>query len=367
MVTEAQSRSAVDRARTSAASPASPAVGCCLAVPGCVAWLAFELVRRPGSKPAGDGQAAVAAAQKQALAIMTLNYKTAKADLQRVIDGSTGTMKTQYAKSEAGTARERDERQVGVDGNGLLGRALVSRRASPRSPAPRPRCSSSVTRPWRSRRRRPTAASKVQVHYRFVFEMQKSGRDLEVGSAELRRSPVVLAGGVMSTITKAPETGRHRRRTSPRSQPRPTKARQKPVSSRRQRRRGAAGRARAPARPMLRARRRLLIVVAVTVASAVVAFFVHRSNSDTRALRRWSRRARTPSPRRCRTCRRSSATTTAISAPTSRARRRSSTGQFLQRLLRHRTEGARVSPVGQGDRDGDRRRSVRRAGPDPTG
>jgi Mce-associated membrane protein len=67
----------------------------------------------------------------------------------------------------------------------------------------------------------------------------------------------------MSTITKAPETGRHRAPSAPAvRQPRPTKAR-----------RGKKLRFVA-----------LLILVAVTIGSAVVAFLVHRSNAHTRSL-----------------------------------------------------------------------------------
>ena len=82
----------------------------------------------------------------------------------------------------------------------------------------------------------------------------------------------------MSTITKAPETGRHRAEKSAK----PAKATKaaKPESPKTPRDR----RAQRAQRPMLRLVV-LAIVVAVTVASAVVAFFMHRSNSDTRALR----------------------------------------------------------------------------------
>jgi Mce-associated membrane protein len=79
----------------------------------------------------------------------------------------------------------------------------------------------------------------------------------------------------MSTITKAPETGRHRaekpakaaKAATPES---PRAPRERPVPR--------------AQRPMLRLVV-LALVVAVAVASAVVAFFMHRSNSDTRALR----------------------------------------------------------------------------------
>lgn len=76
----------------------------------------------------------------------------------------------------------------------------------------------------------------------------------------------------MSTITKAPETGRHRA-------DKPAKA-AKPESPKAPRER----RAPRAQRPMVRLVV-LAVVVAVAVASAVVAFFMHRSNSDTRAVR----------------------------------------------------------------------------------
>ena len=79
----------------------------------------------------------------------------------------------------------------------------------------------------------------------------------------------------MSTITKAPETGRHRADKPAK----PAKA-AKPASPRPPKDR----RARRAERPMLRLVV-LALVVAVAVASAAVAFFMHRSNSDTRALR----------------------------------------------------------------------------------
>jgi Mce-associated membrane protein len=79
----------------------------------------------------------------------------------------------------------------------------------------------------------------------------------------------------MSTITKAPETGRHRAEKPAKAAkaPKPAKpAQPTPPPGRRAQ------------RPLLR-----LVVLAtlvvVTIASAVVAFFMHRSTSDTRALR----------------------------------------------------------------------------------
>ncbi len=68
-----------------------------------IAWLVLEILRATGTKAPADGTAAVAAGRTQALNMMTLDYRTAKRDLQRVVDGSTGTMKDQYAKAMQGT------------------------------------------------------------------------------------------------------------------------------------------------------------------------------------------------------------------------------------------------------------------------
>ncbi|MCW2548391.1 MAG: hypothetical protein JWN96_2851, partial [Mycobacterium sp.] len=65
---------------------------------GAVAWFIVEIARPDyTSKPTGDG--AVAAATAQTKALMSLDYRTAKADLQRVVDGSTGTMHDEYLKA----------------------------------------------------------------------------------------------------------------------------------------------------------------------------------------------------------------------------------------------------------------------------
>jgi hypothetical protein len=139
-----------------------------------VGWLAFEVVGRPGSKPAGDGQAAVAAAQKQALAIMTLNYKTAKTDLQRVIDGSTGTMKTQYSKSEAGTvASATSAKSVSTGAVSSAGLSYPKGKSSFTGTKAEVLVVGDATVSFPKTKTDP--ASKLSVHYRFVFEMQKQG------------------------------------------------------------------------------------------------------------------------------------------------------------------------------------------------
>ena len=80
----------------------------------------------------------------------------------------------------------------------------------------------------------------------------------------------------MSTITKAPDTGKHRAAKSAKAAK--AIAPPKPVRTER------------PAKPKRQPRGTklkfvaLLLLVAVTIGSAVVAFFMHRSNSHTRAL-----------------------------------------------------------------------------------
>lgn len=139
-----------------------------------VAWLVVELMQRPGAKPPGDAQGAVAAAEKQALAIMTLDYTTAKADLQRVINGSTGTMKSQYAQSEPGTASAAvSAKSVSTGTVSSAGLSYPKGQSSFTGTKAEVLVvgDATVAFPKTS----TSAASKVTVHYRFVFEMQSVG------------------------------------------------------------------------------------------------------------------------------------------------------------------------------------------------
>jgi hypothetical protein len=143
----------------------------CLLCVAALAWLVVELVQRPGSKPPGDAQGAVAAAQKQALAIMTLDYKSAKTDLQRVVNGSTGTMKSQYAQSESGTASAAtSSKSVSTGTVSAAGLSYPKGKSSFTGNKAEVLVvgDATVAFPKTS----TSAASKVQVHYRFVFEMQ---------------------------------------------------------------------------------------------------------------------------------------------------------------------------------------------------
>lgn len=143
----------------------------CLLCLASIAWLIAQLVQRPGSKPPGDAQGAVSAAQKQALAIMTLDYKSAKTDLQRVINGSTGTMKSQYAQSESGTASATtSSKSVSTGTVSAAGLSYPKGKSSFTGNKAEVLVVGDATVAFP--KTGTTAASKVQVHYRFVFEMQ---------------------------------------------------------------------------------------------------------------------------------------------------------------------------------------------------
>ena len=139
-----------------------------------VAWLVVELVQRSGAKPPGDATPAVIAAQKQALNIMTLDYRTAKADLQRVIDGSTGTMRTQYSQSESGTASSATStKSVSTGTVASAGLSYPKGKSSFTGTKAEVLVVGDATVAFP--KTATSAASKVQVHYRFAFEMQKVG------------------------------------------------------------------------------------------------------------------------------------------------------------------------------------------------
>jgi hypothetical protein len=131
---------------------------------GAVAWFVVELARPDyKSRPTGDG--AVAAATAQTKALMSLDYRTAKADLQRVVDGSTGTMHDEYLKalpaSVATTASQKSVstgaiKSVGLSSfSGDKAEVLVAGDATVSFP-----------------KTASAAASKIQVRYRFRVEMQ---------------------------------------------------------------------------------------------------------------------------------------------------------------------------------------------------
>jgi Mce-associated membrane protein len=144
----------------------------CLLCVASVAWLVVELVQRSGASPAGNADAAVTAAEKQALSIMTLNYRTAKADLQRVINGSTGTMRTQYSQSASGTASAAaSAKSVSTGTVASAGLSYPKGQSSFTGTKAEVLVVGDATVAFPKSGK--TAANKVQVHYRFAFEMQK--------------------------------------------------------------------------------------------------------------------------------------------------------------------------------------------------
>jgi Mce-associated membrane protein len=137
-----------------------------------VAWLVVELVQRSGLKAPGNADAAVSAAQKQALNIMTIDYRTAKADLQRVINGSTGTMRTQYSQSESGTASTATStKSVSTGTVASAGLSYPKGQSSFTGAKAEVLVVGDATVAFP--KTATSAASKVEVHYRFAFEMQK--------------------------------------------------------------------------------------------------------------------------------------------------------------------------------------------------
>jgi Mce-associated membrane protein len=167
-------------APTPVASPSPPPVRgarrsvalLCLLCVASVVWLVIELMQRSGAKAPGDAGAAVTAAENQALSIMTLDYRTAKADLQRVINGSTGTMRTQYSQSESGTASTATStKSVSTGTVASAGLSYPKGQSSFTGAKAEVLVVGDATVAFP--KTATSAASKVAVHYRFAFEMQK--------------------------------------------------------------------------------------------------------------------------------------------------------------------------------------------------
>jgi Mce-associated membrane protein len=131
---------------------------------GAVAWFVIELTRPDYQKrPTGDG--AVQAATAQTLALMSLDYRTAKADLQRVIDGSTGTMRDGYSKAlSASVATAASQKSVSTGAIKSVGLSSFSGNKAEVLVAG----DATVSFPKTA----SAAASKIQVRYRFRVEMQ---------------------------------------------------------------------------------------------------------------------------------------------------------------------------------------------------
>ena len=134
---------------------------------GAVTFLVLAVMQRADAKSPGSGDDALAAGRTQALNIMTLDYRTAKRDLQRVVDASVGKMHDQYAQAQAGTiATASSEKSVskgtilsaGLSSfKGNTAEVLVAGDATVQFPASG-----------------KTKAGTVRVHYRFRLEMQKT-------------------------------------------------------------------------------------------------------------------------------------------------------------------------------------------------
>jgi hypothetical protein len=131
---------------------------------GAVAWFVIELTRPDyRNRPTGDG--AVQAATAQTMALMSLDYRTAKADLQRVVDGSTGTMHDEYAKAlPASVATTSSQKSVSTGSIKSVGLSSFSGNKAEVLVAG----DATVAFPKVGAQ----AASKIAVRYRFRVEMQ---------------------------------------------------------------------------------------------------------------------------------------------------------------------------------------------------
>lgn len=121
-----------------------------------------------------DALASVAAARTEALNIMTLDYRTAKRDLQRVIDGSTGQMHDQYTSSASNLIATANS------GKSVSTGTILSSGIS--YPNNQPKLTSKTAEVLVAgdanvlfAATKTSKASTLQVRYRFIFEMQKIG------------------------------------------------------------------------------------------------------------------------------------------------------------------------------------------------
>ena len=134
---------------------------------GALGWLVMG-VARAGERSGPDGDAAVVAARTQALNLMTLDYRTAKADLQRVVDGSVGTMRDSYSKALPATlATTASEKSVSKGTIRSVGLASVSKDKAEVLVAG----DAVVSFPKSA----TAAASTIQVRYRFRLDLQLVG------------------------------------------------------------------------------------------------------------------------------------------------------------------------------------------------
>jgi Mce-associated membrane protein len=134
---------------------------------GALAWFIIE-VTSPDRENAPTGDGAVAAASAQARNLMDLDYRTAKADLQRVIDGSIGDMRDSYSKAAPATiASSSTEKSVSTGVIRSVGLSSFSGKKAEVLVAG----DATVAFPKSAK----AAASTIQVRYRFRVEMEFSG------------------------------------------------------------------------------------------------------------------------------------------------------------------------------------------------
>jgi hypothetical protein len=146
-----------------------------------VAVLIVGLVGRSNQKKAPaisatspDAKAAIDAAGAEALSIMTLDYRTAKRDLQRVVDGSTGQTHDQYASSASSliaTANSGKSVSTGV----IVSIGLSYPKNQPKLTTKTAEVLVAGDATVKFAATKTTKASTLQVRYRFIFEMQKVG------------------------------------------------------------------------------------------------------------------------------------------------------------------------------------------------
>jgi Mce-associated membrane protein len=130
---------------------------------GSLAWLIIGLTRSGSGTPSGD--AAINAARSQTLNLMTLDYRTAKTDLQRVVDGSVGTMRDSYSKALPATlATTASEKSTSKGAIRSVGLASLSKDKAEVLVAG----DATVSFPKSAK----AAASTIQVRYRFRVDMQ---------------------------------------------------------------------------------------------------------------------------------------------------------------------------------------------------
>jgi Mce-associated membrane protein len=128
----------------------------------------------PATGSSADAQAALAAARTEALNIMTLDYRTAKRDLQRVIDGSTGQMHDQYAASASSLIATANSGKSVSTGT-ILYNGISYPKNQPSLSSTKAQVLVAGDATVKFAASKTSKASTLQVRYRFIFDMQKKG------------------------------------------------------------------------------------------------------------------------------------------------------------------------------------------------